>query len=109
MMTENDRKIITMAVAQKYTIEILAEAPPRLCLGDVLAGGKIVTIKCANDEPDAVSAAWLANRLNISKSTVTTRCQMLNMGTVGKGLYPREQAIALLTTKEKRRGRPRAN
>lgn len=98
-----------MPVAQKYTIEIMADTPPRLCLGDILAGGQIVTIKCANDEPDIVSATWLANRLNISKSTVTNRCQMLNQGTIGKALYPREQAITLLTTKEKRRGRPRAS
>lgn len=98
-----------MSVTQKYTIEILADTPPRLCLGDQLAGGQIVAIACANDEPDKVSATWLAKRLNISKSTVTNRCQTINQGTIGKALYDREQAITLLTSKEKRRGRPRAS
>lgn len=98
-----------MNTAQKYTIEILADTPPRLYLGDHLAGGHIVAIACANDEPDTVSASWLAKRLNISKSTVTSRCQAINQGTIGKALYPREQAITLLTSKEKKRGRPRAS
>ena len=26
-------------MTQRYTIEIIADAPPRLCLGDVIAGG----------------------------------------------------------------------
>lgn len=38
-------------MSNRYTIEIIADAPPRLCLGDVIAGGQIVGINCANDEP----------------------------------------------------------
>ena len=41
-------------MSHRYTIEIIADAPPRLCLGDVIAGGQIVGINCANDEPDIV-------------------------------------------------------
>ena len=29
-------------MSNRYTIEIIADAPPRLCLGDVIAGGQIV-------------------------------------------------------------------
>lgn len=94
---------------QRYTIEIIADAPPRLCLGDVIAGGQIVGINCANDEPDIVSAAWLADKLTLSKSTIVNRCININIGTNGKHLYNREQAIALLTTSTPKRGRRRAS
>lgn len=96
-------------MTQKYTIEIIADTPPRLCLGDVLAGGQVVGIACANDEPDIVSASWLADRLTLSKSTIINRCANLNIGTGGKHLYHREQAIAMLTTAPPKRGRPRAS
>ena len=36
-------------MSNRYTIEIIADAPPRLCVGDVIAGGQIVGINCAND------------------------------------------------------------
>ena len=63
-------------MTNRYTIEIIADAPPRLCLGDVIAGRQIVGI---------------------------------NIGTNGKHLYNREQAIALLTTSAPKRGRRRAS
>lgn len=96
-------------MTQKYIIEIIADAPPKLCLGDALAGGQIVGIACANDEPDIVSAAWLTDKLTLSKSTIVNRCANINIGTDGKHLYRREQAIALLTTSAPKRGRRRAN
>ena len=65
-------------MSNRYTIEIIADAPPRLCLGDKLAGGQIVGINCANDEPDIVSAAWLADKLTLSKSTIVNRCININ-------------------------------
>ena len=33
-------------MSNRYTTEIIADAPPRLCLGDVIAGGQIVGISC---------------------------------------------------------------
>ena len=96
-------------MSNRYTIEIIADAPPRLCLGDVIAGDQIVGINCANDEPDIVSAAWLADKLTLSKSTIVNRCININIGTNGKHLYNREQAIALLTTSAPKRGRRRAS
>lgn len=95
--------------SQRYTIEIVADAPPRLCLGDVLAGGQIVGIKSANDEPGHVGAKWLANYTGLSVSTITRKCASLNIGTDGKHSYPREQALALLNQRAARRGRPRAS
>ena len=29
-------------MSNRYTIEIIADAPPRLCLGDVIAGGRLL-------------------------------------------------------------------
>ena len=78
-------------------------------LGDVIAGRQIVGINCANDEPDIVSAAWLADKLTLSKSTIVNRCININIATNGKHLYNREQAIALLTTSTPKRGRRRAS
>lgn len=102
-------QVIINKMSQHYTIQIVADAPPKICLGDTLAGGHVISIACANDAPDIVSAAWLAQHLTLSKSTVVKRCVDINIGTHGKHLYNREQAIALLTTKLAKRGRPRAN
>lgn len=97
-----------MNIANKYTIEIMADAPPRLCIGDDIAGGRVVAI--ASDQlPDIVSATWLADRFGISKGTVTRKLAQINIGTAGKHAYHREQAVLLLTDKNRKRGRPRVN
>ncbi len=98
-----------LATEQKYTIEIVSDIPPRLFLGDTIAGGKITAIKCANDEPQFVSAKYLAEKLGIHRSTVTNKCREINKGTEGKAIYDREQAIILLTAPTRKRGRKRKN
>ena len=37
-------------MSNRYTIEIIADAPPRLCVSDVIAGGQIVGIHLYNRE-----------------------------------------------------------
>lgn len=89
----------------KYSIEILAETPPRLFIGDSLAGGQVIAIK--SNEPDFVSTSWLAQKTGLSKSTITDRLKSIAQGT-GKFTYPRLVALQMLQG-EKRKGRPRKN
>lgn len=90
----------------KYSIEIVSETPPRLFIGDSIAGGKVVAIK--SDEPEFVSTAWLANKTGLSKSTITDKLKTLAIGE-GKFTYPRTQALQLLQHGTKQRGRKRVN
>lgn len=94
----------------EYTIKIAADAPPDLRLGQLLAGGKIVAIAEANDAPDFVSVTWLANKFNLSRSTIINRCQSANVGTNGKHIYNRIHAIQLINNPNpQKRGRKRKN
>lgn len=56
-------------------------------------------VSVASDDPDNVSASWLSKRTGLSSSTVRTKCAVINVGTKGKALYPREQALTLLSKK----------
>lgn len=90
----------------KYTIEILAEKPPKLHLGELLAGGEVIGIKY--DEPDFVTTAWLTKKTNLSRTTINERLKPIAQGT-GKFTYPRLTALEMLKEKSRPRGRPRKN
>lgn len=90
----------------KYTIEILAEKPPRLHLGELLAGGEVIGIK--NDEPDFVTTTWLAKKTNLSRTTINERLKPIAQGK-GKFVYPRLIALQMLQDRGKTKGRPRKN
>ena len=90
----------------RYCIEIVSDMPPRLFIGDDIAGGRVVSIK--SDEPDYVSTAWLAEKTGLSKSTITDKLKTLAIGN-GKFTYPRSQALQLLQQGTKKRGRKRIN
>lgn len=92
----------------RYCIEILSDTPPRLFIGDVVAGGQVVAIK--SDEPDTVSASWLSDKTGLSKSTITAKLANIAQGTNGKKMYSRLQALTILKNdKQKQKGRPRKN
>lgn len=91
----------------RYSIEILSDAPPRLFIGDVVAGGQVVAIK--SDEPDTVSASWLSEKTGLSKSTITAKLSSIAQGTDGKKMYARLQALHLLSGDKGKKGRPRKN
>lgn len=92
----------------RYCIEIIADSPPRLFVGDKIAGGQVVGVR--SDEPDSVSASWLANKTGLSKSTITNKLTTIAQGGDGKRIYPRMQALQLLIDdKSLRKGRPRKN
>lgn len=90
----------------RYSIEILSDTPPRLFVGDVVAGGQVVAIK--SDEPDTVSASWLSDKTGLSKSTITAKLANIAQGTNGKKMYSRLQALTMLKN-DKQKGRPRKN
>lgn len=56
----------------------------------------------------SVSAAHLAQKYNLSTTTIRERLVSINQGTQGKALYNPRLAHDVLTSKNKR-GRPRAN
>lgn len=91
----------------RYSIEILSDTPPRLFIGDVVAGGQVVAIK--SDEPDTVSASWLSDKTGLSKSTITAKLATIAQGTDGKKMYSRLTALHLLSGDKGKKGRPRKN
>ena len=92
--------------AFKYTITIESDTPPQVMLGQNIGGGIVKELKQV--EVDLVSAAHLAQKYNLSTTTIRDRLVSINQGTQGKALYNPRLAHDVLTSKNKR-GRPRAN
>lgn len=92
--------------AFKYTITIEADAPPKITLGENIGGGIVKELK--EVEMELVSATHLAQKYNLSTTTIRDRLVSINQGTHGKALYNPRLAHNMLTAKQKR-GRPRAN
>ena len=90
----------------KYTITIESDTPPQVMLGQNIGGGIVKELKQV--EVDLVSAAHLAQKYNLSTTTIRERLVSINQGTQGKALYNPRLAHDVLTSKNKR-GRPRAN
>ena len=90
----------------KYAIIIEADTPPHILLGQNLGGGIVKELKEIASE--LLSASQLAEKYNMSTTTIRDRLVSINQGTKGKALYNPRLARDLLTTKNKR-GRPRAN
>ena len=95
-----------MMGAFKYTITIESDTPPQVMLGQNIGGGIVKELKQV--EVDLVSAAHLAQKYNLSTTTIRDRLVSINQGTQGKALYNPRLAHDVLTSKNKR-GRPRAN
>ena len=92
----------------KYSIEIISDSPPRIFVGDHIAGGKVVAIK--DDNPPLVTMCWLTDRYSLSANTIAAKLESIAQGTTGKRLYPRQQAVAILNGDLTRKlGRKRKN
>ncbi|MCY1161779.1 hypothetical protein D9M71_19080 [compost metagenome] len=89
-----------------YLIKVEADTPLQIVLGQNIGGGIVKELK--EVEVELVSAAQLAQKYNLSATTIRDRLVSINQGTQGKALYNPRLAHDLLTTKNKR-GRPRAN
>lgn len=79
-----------------------------LKLGDEIYGGRVIKLE-AELEPEKVSASWLAQRYDFSPQHIRNALSDIKQGGSGKYVYPRLQAIQLLTQKPKRRGAPKKN
>lgn len=89
-----------------YLIKVEADNPPQIMLGQNIGGGIVKELK--EVEVELVSASRLAQKYNLSVTTIREKLAPINQGTQGKALYDPRLAHDLLTTKNKR-GRPRAN
>ena len=87
-------------------IKVEADTPLQIVLGQNIGGGIVKELK--EVEVELVSATHLAQKYNLSTTTIRDRLVSINQGTQGKALYNPRLAHDLLTTKNKR-GRPRAN
>lgn len=90
----------------RYTIIVEAEKPPQITLGQEICGATVKELK--EIEVALVSAAHLAQKYNLSVTTIRDKLVSIKQGTSGKALYNPNLAHDLLTTKV-RKGRPRAN
>lgn len=90
----------------RYTITVEADAPPKIMLGQDIFGAVVKELKEVDVE--LVSASHLAQRYNLSVTTIRDKLVSINQGTTGKALYNPRLAHDLLTTKV-RKGRPRVN
>ena len=75
-------------------------------LGRTIGGATVKELK--EVEVELVSASYLAQKYNLSVTTIREKLVSINQGTQGKALYNPKLAHDLLTTKVKV-GRPRAN
>ena len=89
-----------------YLIKVEADTPLQIVLGQNIGGGIVKELK--EVEVELVSASHLAQKYNLSVTTIREKLAPINQGTQGKALYDPRLAHDLLTTKNKR-GRPRAN
>ena len=89
-----------------YLIKVEADNPPQIMLGQNIGGGIVKELK--EVEVELVSASHLAQKYNLSVTTIREKLAPINQGTQGKALYNPRLAHSLLTSKNKR-GRPRAN
>ena len=89
-----------------YLIKVEADNPPQIMLGQNIGGGIVKELK--EVEVELVSASHLAQKYNLSVTTIREKLAPINQGTQGNALYDPRLAHDLLTTKNKR-GRPRAN
>ena len=89
-----------------YIIELQSDTPPRVFVGDSVAGGQVVAIK--DTSPALVDTKWLISETGLSRSQINDKLRHIAQGTVGKRLYPRVQALQMLSKdREVKKGRPR--
>lgn len=80
----------------KYIMVVESETPPQVFLHDHIPNvGKIIELK-AEQFPNRVTAAWLAERFNLSRKTIIEKVGMYNKGGDNKHLYDPHEVIPIL-------------
>lgn len=80
---------------KKYIVVLEGEVPPKLVLGDEIAGCKIIELK-SEEFPRRVDAAWLLERYTLSRQYITEHLRVFNKGNDGKHLYDPNEVIPIL-------------
>ena len=68
---------------KKYIITLEGNAPPRLFLGEEIAGCKIIELR-SEELPRRVDAAWLLERYSLSRKSLIEHLRVFNKGNEGK-------------------------
>ena len=80
---------------KKYIIVVESESPPKLYLGDEIAGCKIIELK-SEELPRRVDASWLLERYPLSRKSLIDQLRIFNKGNDGKHLYDPNDVIPIL-------------
>ncbi|HDU8435169.1 TPA: hypothetical protein RG027_003057 [Acinetobacter baumannii] len=81
---------------KKYILTIESEHPPQVWLNDHIPKvGTVIELKIEG-MPNRVTAAWLAERFNLSRKTIIEKVGTLNKGDQNKHLYDPKEVIPLL-------------
>lgn len=85
-----------MKILKKYILTIESDHPPKVFLNDLIPNiGTVIELK--NEElPNRVTAAWLAERFNLSRKTIIEKVGVFNKGDENKHLYDPKQVIPIL-------------
>lgn len=98
-----------MAALQKYVIEVEADVPPTVLLGQSLFGGKVTALKIESF-PKLVPISWIIERYGFAKTTIIKKLEGHNQGTEGKHLYdPKIVDLLLQNAQKSKRGPKRVN
>lgn len=79
----------------KYIFVLESESPPQFFLGDKIGNATIVEMK-KEELPNRVTAAWLAERFNLSRKTIIEKVGVYNKGDENKHLYDPKQVMPIL-------------
>ncbi|MCT9288615.1 hypothetical protein KTH76_04795 [Acinetobacter baumannii] len=80
---------------KKYIITLEGDAPPKLFLGEEIAGCKIIELRL-EELPRRVDAAWLLERYSLSRKSLIEHLRIFNKGDEGKHLYDPNEVIPVL-------------
>lgn len=100
-----------MMGALRYTVTIESDTPPKLYLGENIAGGTVVALS-AESKPKLVDVTWLCGRYTgLSRDRITEIVRSINKGTAGKILVDPDEADKLIQSagQVSKRGRGRGN
>lgn len=79
----------------KYIFVLESDTPPQFFLGDKIGNATIVEMK-KEELPNRVTAAWLAERFNLSRKTIIEKVGVFNKGDENKHLYDPKQVMPIL-------------
>lgn len=79
----------------KYIFVLESESPPQFFLGDKIGNATIIEMK-KEELPNRVTAAWLAERFNLSRKTIIEKVGVYNKGDENKHLYDPKQVMPIL-------------